>query len=68
MRELRDKMVVALGAADLNDPQRRRAAEICAEIAERHCNDLWHVAQSPAGEIAELAGGEPSLSWSPRAS
>ncbi|MFB9235931.1 thioredoxin reductase [Plantactinospora siamensis] len=67
MLDLRYKMIMALTAADLGNPLCEQVAEICAEIAEQHCAQLNHVATAPVGEIAELAGGEPALAWSPSA-
>ncbi len=65
MPELRYKMIMALNAADLGDPICDQVAEICAEIAEQHCAALHHSPQSRSGEIAELAAGEPALTWAP---
>ncbi|MCM0678489.1 thioredoxin reductase [Micromonospora phytophila] len=65
MPELRYKMIMALNAADLGDPICDQVAEICAEIAEQHCAALHHAPQSRSGEIAELASGEPALTWAP---
>ncbi|MFV2115452.1 thioredoxin reductase [Micromonospora sp. LOL_025] len=65
MRDLRDKMIVALDAADLGDPVRARVAEICAGVAEQHCRELGHAAQPRSGEIGELASGDPALTWAP---
>ncbi|WBB66948.1 thioredoxin reductase [Micromonospora sp. WMMD812] len=65
MRDLRFKMIMALNAADLGDPICEQVAEICAEIAEQHCAELGHAPQSRAGEIGELATGEPALTWAP---
>lgn len=65
MRELRHKMLMALSAADIGEPVREQAAEICAEIAEQHCQELGHAPQVRSGEISELATGEPALTWAP---
>lgn len=65
MQELRYKLIMALNAADLGSPICEQVAEICAEIAEQHCAELHHVPRVAAGEIAELATGEPALAWSP---
>ncbi|MFI7607957.1 thioredoxin reductase [Micromonospora sp. NPDC049366] len=65
MRDLRYKMMVALNAADLDDPISEQVAEICAEVAERHCAELGHAPQVRSGEIGELATGEPALTWAP---
>ncbi|RKN42821.1 thioredoxin reductase [Micromonospora endolithica] len=65
MRDLQDKMIMALDAVDLGDPLRDQVAGICAEIAERHCRELGHAPELRSGEIAELATGEPALTWAP---
>ncbi|MER7460223.1 thioredoxin reductase [Micromonospora sp. NPDC126480] len=65
MRELRYKMLMALNAADIGEPICGQVAEICAEIAEQHCQELGHAVQVRSGEIAELATGEPALTWAP---
>lgn len=65
MRDLRYKMIMALSAADLGDPMCEQVADICAEIAEQHCAEFGHTPQLRTGEIAELATGEPALTWAP---
>ena len=65
MRDLRYKMIMALNAADLGDPLCEQVAEICAEIAEQHCAEFGHTPQVRTGEIAELATGDPALTWAP---
>ncbi|WP_425892805.1 thioredoxin reductase [Micromonospora sp. DT4] len=65
VRDLRYKMIMALNAADLGDPICEQVAEICAEIAEQHCAEFGHTSALRAGEIAELATGEPALTWAP---
>ena len=65
VRELRYKLIMALNAADLGDPICEQVAEICAEIAEQHCREMGHTPQVRSGEIAELATGEPAMSWAP---
>lgn len=65
VRDLRYKMIMALNAADLGDPICEQVAEICAEIAEQHCAEFGHTPQLRTGEIAELATGEPALTWAP---
>ncbi|MEU8131351.1 thioredoxin reductase [Micromonospora sp. NPDC049049] len=65
MRDLRFKMIMALNAADLGDPICEQVADICAEIAEQHCAEFGHTPQLRTGEIAELASGEPALTWAP---
>ena len=58
-------MIMALNAADLGSPICEQVAEICAEIAEQHCAELGHAPSMRSGEIAELATGEPALTWAP---
>ncbi|MEH0845909.1 thioredoxin reductase [Micromonospora sp. CPCC 205711] len=65
MADLRYKMIMALNAADLGSPMCEQVAAICAEIAEQHCTELGHAPAVRAGEIAELANGEPALTWAP---
>lgn len=65
VRDLRYKMIMALNAADLGDPICEQVAEICAEIAEQHCAEFGHTPQLRTGEIAELATGDPALTWAP---
>jgi hypothetical protein len=67
MEDLRYKMIMALSAADLGSPICEQVADICAEIAEQHCAALNHVTTVPAGEIDQLAGGEPAMAWGPAA-
>ncbi|MEU8181489.1 thioredoxin reductase [Micromonospora sp. NPDC049047] len=56
---------MALNAADLGEPICAQVADICAEIAEQHCAEFGHTPQLRTGEIAELATGEPALTWAP---
>ncbi|GAA2706834.1 thioredoxin reductase [Micromonospora olivasterospora] len=65
MRDLRYEMTVALAATDLDGPLRERVVELCAGVAERHCAEAGHVPAVRSGEIGELAGGEPAITWSP---
>jgi hypothetical protein len=66
MRDLRYEMTAALAGADLADPaQRERIADLCAGVAERWCADLGHTPAVRAGEIGELAQGEPAAGWAP---
>ncbi|MEU0551935.1 thioredoxin reductase [Micromonospora sp. NPDC005979] len=65
VRDLRYKMIMALNAADLGDPICEQVADICAEIAEQHCAEFGHTPALRTGEIAELATGEPALTWAP---
>jgi hypothetical protein len=65
LEDLRYKMIMALSAADLGSPICEQVADICAEIAEQHCDSLNHVTTVPGGEIDQLAGGEPAMAWSP---
>ncbi|MFC0002738.1 thioredoxin reductase [Micromonospora siamensis] len=65
MVELRDKMITALAAADLAGPAREQVAAVCAEVAERHCQEFGHAPAVRSGEIGELADGEPALGWAP---
>ncbi|MEU8288839.1 thioredoxin reductase [Micromonospora sp. NPDC048905] len=58
---------MALNAADLGEPMCAQVADICAEIAEQHCAEFGHTPQLLTGEIAELATGEPALTWAPTA-
>ncbi|KAB1910073.1 MULTISPECIES: thioredoxin reductase [unclassified Micromonospora] len=68
MRDLRYEMTAALAGADLAEPaQRERIADLCAGVAERWCADLGHTPAVRAGEIGELAQGEPAAGWAPTA-
>jgi hypothetical protein len=40
VEDLRYKMIMALNAADIGNPICEQAAEICAEIADKHCAQL----------------------------
>jgi hypothetical protein len=46
MADLQFKMIMALNAADFDNPLCEQAAEICAEIAEQHCAELHRTALS----------------------
>ncbi len=41
------KMIMALNAADIDDPICTQAATICAEIADQHCAQIHLVAVVP---------------------
>jgi hypothetical protein len=52
------KMIMALNAADIDDPICAQAASICAEIADQHCAQIHRTAIVPAlrtGEASEPA-------------
>jgi hypothetical protein len=62
MDDLKYKMVMALSAADLEDPLCEQVAEICAEIADQHCTQLHVTRSAETVEVIDAApAGPPRL-------
>lgn len=62
MEDLKYKMIMALSAADLEDPLCEQVAAICAEIADQHCSQLHVTRSAETAEVIEVAhAGQPRL-------
>lgn len=55
MDDLKYKMVMALSAADFENPLCEQVAEICAEIADQHCTQLHVTRSADAVDVIEVA-------------